>query len=188
MVRTVTARAPNRSGVRMGPKEYHGRNQRDKVAIGMAPMSFSVRSARSEDYAVFLRLFPELGVEDRVAEPDRWEREMMGTTLICEDVDGQALGYAFFQHITDTAYVRHLVTAPGARRRGVGRAILADILERARAASPPCTTWCLNVKPENTAAVALYESMGLVRQYPMKALRVAWSIVEAQRSVQDAYI
>lgn len=154
----------------------------------MAPMSFAVRNARPEDYRVFVRLFPELGVNDPVAQPDGWEREMMGMTLICEDEGGQALGYTFFQLIAEMAYVRHLVTAPEARRRGVGRALLEAVLERARAASPSCTSWCLNVKPENRAAVALYESMGLVRRFASKAIRVEWFIVDGRRTLHDASI
>ena len=44
----------------------------------------AVRPARPQDYAAFVCLFPELGVDDPTAEEDRWVREMMPTTLIAE--------------------------------------------------------------------------------------------------------
>jgi ribosomal protein S18 acetylase RimI-like enzyme len=133
-----------------------------------------VRPAVPADYSTFVRLFPELGVDDPILEERRFVRELVPSTLIAEGDTG-AGGYAFFQLMDGTAYVRHLITAPEARRRGVGRALMSAIAERARAAN--CTTWCLNVKPDNVAAIALYESCGLRREHLSRALRINWSAV-----------
>jgi len=152
----------------------------------------TVRPARPEDYAVFVRLFPELGVSDPTVEEDRWAREMMATTLIAEAAGAPAaapaVGYGYFQIIRDTVYVRHLVTAPEARKRGVGKALMNAIAARALARVPPCTSWCLNVKPDNVAAIALYTRMGLTRAFESRALSVAWSVVESRQTLHDASV
>lgn len=139
-----------------------------------------IRPARAEDHDAFVRLMPELATGDPIMGAERFARELVPTTLIAEGAEGEPVaGYAFFQIMTDTTYVRHLVTSPEARRRGVGRALMAAVAERGRAAG--CTTWCLNVKPENVAALTLYESFGLARAHATRALVIAWSAVEAWR-------
>jgi hypothetical protein len=86
----------------------------------------------------------------------------------------------------DTLYIRHVIAAPEARRRGVGHALLAGAVARARDAS--CTTWCLNVKPDNVAAIALYEKMGLVRSFESRAMKIDWAHVEAASAPDPAGI
>jgi GNAT superfamily N-acetyltransferase len=152
--------------------------------------SLGVRAARPQDYAVFVRLFPELEVDDEVVDQPKFVREMMATTLIAEGRGAtgelQAVGYAYFQIMGGTAYVRHLVTAPEARKAGVGRTLMTAIARRALEAA--CTSWCLNVKPANRAALALYERMGLTRAFQTRVLTVPWSLVDARQTLHDASI
>ncbi len=159
---------------------------------GSLGASVAVRAAGPQDYGVFERLFGELGVEEKTLEKGRWERELMPTTLIAEAGGGpepsRPVGYAYFQIIRDTAYVRHLVTAPEARQQGVGRALMTAIAERAVAHVPPCTAWCLNTRPDNVAAMALYTRMGMTPAFETRALRVPWSVVESRQTLQDARI
>jgi len=54
-----------------------------------------------------------------------------------------------------------LGVAPGARRRGAARALLADLFARAR--SLGVATLTLEVADDNLAALALYESLGFDR-------------------------
>ena len=54
-----------------------------------------------------------------------------------------------------------LGVAPGARRRGAARALLADLFVRAR--SLGVATLTLEVADDNLAALALYESLGFER-------------------------
>jgi ribosomal protein S18 acetylase RimI-like enzyme len=136
-----------------------------------------VRPAIAADYPTFVRLLGELSVDDPTPTEDRFVVEFVPTTLIAEGRPGEALGYVFFHVMKDMAYVRHLVAAPEARRRGVGKALLAAVAERARAEG--CSTWCLTVKPDNAAAIALYESVGMKRGYASRALRIDWALVDA---------
>ena len=84
----------------------------------------------------------------------------------------------------DMVYLRHVVTAPEARRTGVARALLAAVVERARAAG--CSTWCLNVKPGNTAAIALYEGLGMKRAHTSRALDITWAAIESASVAEGA--
>ena len=134
------------------------------------------------DYQAFVRLFPELAVDDPILEQEKFDRELLPTTIVVEAGEGapepdRVVGYAYFQILKDLAYVRHIVTAPEARRTGVGRALMAAIAERARTAG--CTSWCLNVKRENTVALALYEAVGLAAAFGTKALHLDWANVDA---------
>lgn len=144
-----------------------------------------VREALPGDHAAFLRLFPELAVEDPLPDLDKFVRELMPTMLVLERA-GRVDGYTYFQLLGEMAYVRHLVTAPEARRTGVARALLAAVFERGRAGR--CTTSCLNVKADNAAAIALYERVGLARVHESKAMRITWAQVDAVPVVHDARI
>lgn len=144
-----------------------------------------MRAASPGDHAAFLRLFPELAVEDPLPDLDKFVRELMPTMLVLERA-GRVDGYTYFQLLGETAYVRHIVTAPEARRTGVAQALLAAVAERGRAGR--CTTWCLNVKVGNAAAIALYERVGLARAYETKAMRITWAQVDAAPAVQSARI
>lgn len=135
----------------------------------------TVRQARVTDHAAYAKLFPELGVDDAIFDEARFAREIMPTTIVAEDESGPT-GYAFYVVIGETTHVSHLVVAPRARRTGVGRALMLEIARRARDAA--CTTWRLNVRPENAPALALYEDLGMKRMFESCALRVEWRTIE----------
>jgi GNAT superfamily N-acetyltransferase len=129
-----------------------------------------VRRARLSDHATYARLFRELGTDDAMADEARFEREMMPTMVVADDV-----GYAFFVVIGDSAHVSHLAVAPEARRRGVASALMEEVAARARDAG--CRTWRLNVKVTNTGAIAFYERLGLARAFESCALKIEWRVV-----------
>lgn len=130
-----------------------------------------LRPAGPDDHPTFARLFLELGTDDAVPDRPRFEAQLMADTTIA-DLGGRPVGYAYAQALETTGYVRHLVVDPTARRLGVGRRILAELAGRFRAAG--CTRWCLNVKPDNAAALALYESCGMRRLHATQVVRLAW--------------
>ncbi len=136
----------------------------------------TIRDARPEDHTTFARLVPELGVDDPVPTPERFAGEMIRTMLIAER-DGRALGYTFFKPMKDVVHLVHLVSAPDARRVGVGRALLDEAVRRSRAAG--CTAMTLNVLDTNVAAIRLYESFGLARTHTNVGLKMPWAIVDA---------
>jgi len=140
-----------------------------------------VRPATPADYEHFVRLLPELQVDDPTPPQERWETTMAPGTLIFED-QGAVVGYAFMQFLNDTGYVRHVVVDPAHRGRGVGRTMMEALAAGFREAG--CSRWCLNVKPENTAAVRLYKSVGMEEAYLSTALHIAWSAVAGLPGVE----
>lgn len=136
----------------------------------------TIRAAEPRDYPAFARLFPELQVEERVPPEDRWRSSMLPGTVLAE-VEGQPAGYAFYEMLGDLCYIRNVVTDPAHRRTGIGRELMNDIARRARPRGS--TRWALNVKPDNVAAVRLYESLGFSAAYEGETLRVEWPAADA---------
>jgi L-amino acid N-acyltransferase len=86
---------------------------------------------------------------------------------------GEVLGYAAYGVFRDfPGYVRtveHSVyVAPQAQRRGVGRALLGKLIDRARAAD--LDTMIGGIDSENAASIALHESLGFERQAHLRGV------------------
>lgn len=134
-------------------------------------VNVTIAPAGPSDYASFERLFLELETGDPPIDPQTFMRDIAPTTLVAQDPqNAKVVGYAFHQLFGDACYVRHIVTDRGARRSGVGRALMAATAERARIGG--ATRWRLNVKKSNIAAVRLYESLGLTRSFETVVARV----------------
>lgn len=78
--------------------------------------------------------------------------------LVAEE-DAQIAGYAVFRRLLDEAELLHIRVAPGCRRRGLGRRLLAACL--ADLAGARCLH--LEVRAGNRAALALYRGAGFVQ-------------------------
>jgi ribosomal protein S18 acetylase RimI-like enzyme len=145
----------------------------------------AIRPAAPADYDDFTRLFPELGIDDPLPPLAVWTSAFVPYTRVALSVSGgQILGYCYTQEYDDTGYVRHLVVAPDARRRGVGRALMQATAQHLRAAGK--TGWRLNVGSRNPAAVALYEGLGLRTLYRSHAVRFPFASADALRGASVA--
>ncbi|HUO01650.1 MAG TPA: GNAT family N-acetyltransferase [Rhizomicrobium sp.] len=136
---------------------------------------FSVRSVVPSDHARWLPLWDGYnafyGRSGETALPGAiteltWarfldEREPMHA-LVAE-ADGQLIGlahYLFHRSTTMaglTCYLQDLFTASGARKTGVGRALIEAVYERARAAGSPRVYW--QTKEDNAIARRLYDQV-----------------------------
>ena len=82
-------------------------------------------------------------------------------TLVAVLQDGDhsiIVGYVVFWLVADELHLLNLAVAPLWRRRGIGRLLLTTVLRQAREAGAEYA-W-LEVRPSNTAALALYHSLG----------------------------
>ena len=134
------------------------------------------RPAVPADHPVFVRLFPELGVDDPILDPARWEADMAPGTTILEHA-GAPVAYAWSRHFGEAGYVFNVVVDPAFRGRGAGGALMEAVAGRLRALG--CTRWSLNVKVDNGPAIRLYERWGLRRAYRSVALVLRWDHVAA---------
>lgn len=64
--------------------------------------------------------------------------------------------------IAEGMYVSHMAIAPSARRQGIARALLAEVVELAKERGED--RLYLHVEPSNAPAVSLYESAGYAKQ------------------------
>ena len=88
------------------------------------------------------------------------EEELYNDTasfIVAEGEDGQVLGYAGLHVILDEGYIDHVAVRPTCRRQGIADRLL-DVFCRFGQANLAFLT--LEVRPSNTAAVALYEKHG----------------------------
>ncbi len=117
-----------------------------------------IRRAKKEDLpaiaALERELFP-LGADEAALERMRSDPAFV---LLCA-ADGAALeGYAYFQSVLDEGYVGDLAVRAGARRAGVGTALVEAMCAEARRRDLSFLT--LEVRGSNLSARRLYERCG----------------------------
>jgi ribosomal protein S18 acetylase RimI-like enzyme len=142
-------------------------------AVIVAMMSDAIRRASPSDYDAYTAMFRELEVDDPIPSAARFTGELLGKILIYERA-GMPVGYVLFDRLAANGYVRNLVVAPGARGGGVGAALMAAAAAELRARGAD-DQWHLNVKVDNTAAIRLYERLGMRVEHASTALQLAWA-------------
>jgi ribosomal-protein-alanine N-acetyltransferase len=114
-----------------------------------------------------------IGIERR-AFPTPWSLAMFvlelskpaGVCLAAVDEDGELAGYLVCSKFEDAWHLMNIAVDPLRRRRGVGRALLLELLEHVG----PDARLTLEVRTSNIGAIALYEafdfrSAGVRRRY-----------------------
>jgi ribosomal-protein-alanine N-acetyltransferase len=78
--------------------------------------------------------------------------------LVLSDQDGSIFGYGGFWLAVDEAHFTNLAVREDRRGQGLGRRLLTALLGKARELG--CLRATLEVRPSNTAALALYQGEG----------------------------
>lgn len=92
------------------------------------------------------------------AQLEREAENPLGRFVVAVLDTGAIAGYAGMQCICDEAYVENIAVFPAYRGQGIGRALTCRLIDTAR--EEACAFLTLEVRPSNTAAVSLYESLG----------------------------
>lgn len=109
----------------------------------------------------------ELEKLERLCFSQPWSRKMLAEELenqcaaflVAQDGDtGKVVGYAGLLVVADEGYITNVAVFPEYRRRGVAAQLLSVFENFARGSHLAFLT--LEVRPSNTAAIALYESFG----------------------------
>ena len=134
----------------------------------------SVRPATLEDVDVLVAMLVEVAGEGRwigteapvdvQGRRERMVREVEGddTIILVAEAGGEPVGQLGLHLARYGAADLGMVVAPSWRGRGVGTALMAEAVERARAAG--AHKIALQVWPHNAAAIALYERFGFQRE------------------------
>ena len=77
------------------------------------------------------------------------------------DAEGKVLGYVGMMYVLDEGYISNVAVAPEQRRRGIGDALIRELLRRCEAHNLAFVT--LEVREHNEPAIALYRKHGFER-------------------------
>lgn len=127
-----------------------------------APAPRFIASARDAD-------LDDLVAIEQIAFPTPWSRESLAQEIhrpwslfrVIRDESDRILAYLNYWVVLDEAHVLNLATSPEARRAGLARLLLLEMIERCR--ENAIAEVHLEVRPSNRAARALYESLGFVQ-------------------------
>ena len=127
-------------------------------------MNLILRPAREADLSLVAKLHAECFPDDA------WNSAAIATVLampgadgrMCCGDDGALCGLLLVQCFGPEGEILTLGVAPEMRRRGVARALLGDLIDRAR--SSRVERLLLEVAADNAAALTLYASIGFARQ------------------------
>lgn len=96
-----------------------------------------------------------------------WTREQLATQLsgdrhvfLAAEIDGQVAGYVGMMHVLDEGYISNVAVGGAFRRRGIGDALIAELISRCESLGLVFVT--LEVRRSNAPARALYEKHGFV--------------------------
>ena len=81
--------------------------------------------------------------------------------LVVAEEEGKILGLGVLMSVIDSGDVMDLAVAPEARRKGIGRALLTELIRTADARG--VRRLFLEVREHNEAAIRLYETSGFLR-------------------------
>ena len=116
-----------------------------------------IRPMRESDIAAVIAM-------ERASYPFPWSegifRDCLRVGYICRviDIDDLVVGHAILSLGAGEAHILNVCIAEAYRNRGIGRHLLAYLLERAQASG--MAEAFLEVRPSNVAAIRLYQSMG----------------------------
>jgi GNAT superfamily N-acetyltransferase len=139
----------------------------------------TLRPAQLADYDDVRVLFDELKVPGNFPDRSRFATEWLPVVIVATSsvrVGKEiVVGYIWPVSAASSVHVRHLAVRPDARRQGIAKALMVEAARVHRAQGK--TSWWLNVKPENVAAIALYQSLGFAAQATSAAVSVTWDVV-----------
>jgi ribosomal-protein-alanine N-acetyltransferase len=79
-----------------------------------------------------------------------------GLCLAAGDAGGELVGYLICSRFDTVWHLMNIAVDPSHRKRGIGSALLAQMVERAG----PDEQYTLEVRPSNAQAITLYERLG----------------------------
>ena len=120
----------------------------------IVPMAQShVAALAALERACFSDPWSEAGLSEELSNPHAVFRVAVE--------DDTVLGYVGMHHLLDEGFITNVAVSPDARRRGVARALLADLTAYGTAHGLYRIT--LEVRVGNTPAITLYEGAGYTR-------------------------
>ena len=136
-------------------------------------MTRSIRSAVAADLPLIASLIRELADYEKLAHEVHFDEAVLGEKLfgprpyaevLIGEVDGESLGFALFFHNFSTfegrpgIYLEDLFVRPGARGKGLGKALLAELARIALERGCARLEWW--VLDWNEPSIGFYKALG----------------------------
>ena len=125
-------------------------------------MAFTVRSFQHQDEPAVVALWGAVFQSSPARNEPRSiiarKRHVQPELFLVGEVDGAVVATVLAGYDGHRGWVYHVAVAPGVRRRGYGRAMMAAAEERLRALG--CPKLNLQINRWNADVVAFYESLG----------------------------
>lgn len=107
----------------------------------------------------------EIAALEKACFSSPWSESALRETMAGETavflvakIEGKVCGYIGAYYVMDEGYITNVTVSPAYRRRGVGRALIKELISRAEDLKLSFLT--LEVRVSNLAAIALYSSLG----------------------------
>lgn len=147
--------------------------------------TFSIRKAIENDYVDFATtLWPLLDDPNPPPSQERWEREMMPTSFVAVHDDAVnksvvVVGYVWWYaaRTCQEGHIKYIMVHKSFRRRGVATCLLQAVAHTLKERYKECRRWRLHVRPENQAAVTLYQKFGFQRCFGAAEVHMRWNSV-----------
>jgi len=121
-------------------------------------MALLIRDARRDDLARIEELERQcFSVPWTLAQLESQLPDEMHVFLAAEE-DGKVLGYVGMMTVLDEGYISNVAVAPEARRCGIGKKLIEELLHRAEKRELSFVT--LEVREHNEPAIGLYAAQG----------------------------
>src|SRR6266481_5596944 len=130
-------------------------------------MPYTLRQANPEDFelcyrlneASFRTLIEEVRGWDDAAERAAMHDQFRPNLDAIIQLEGRDVGHFGVVEHSDHVELRMIALLPEVQRRGVGTAVIRDLLRDARLRNKPV---CLSVTEQNTGAIRLYNRLGFI--------------------------
>lgn len=124
-------------------------------------MNFLIRNAREEDLEAIHQIETECFSLPWTIEQLRTQLpDTCHEFLVAVSEDGRLLGYIGMMSVVDEGYISNVAVSPDARRQGIGRSLVNELLSRA--ADRKLSFVTLEVREHNESAILLYSSEGFL--------------------------
>ncbi len=123
-------------------------------------MEFRIRDAAASDLEALTALEQECFSLPWTREQLEGELPDEGHEFLVAEENAELLGYIGMMSVLDEGYISNVAVMPAARRRGIGRTLVREMLARAETRGLSFVT--LEVREHNEAAIALYAGEGFL--------------------------
>ena len=123
-------------------------------------MEFRIRDAAASDLEALTALEQECFSLPWTREQLEGELPDEGHEFLVAEENAELLGYIGMMSVLDEGYISNVAVMPAARRGGIGRTLVREMLARAETRGLSFVT--LEVREHNDAAIALYAGEGFL--------------------------